>query len=219
MIEINCAYFALMMEYMEVCFDYKQNSRNCMKTHSLIRILFSISLFSLLKCTKTVTKNGNQNSDIKKETKNISVEIDTIKRNEQIVYNITKDTIVGDYEISVNNKNIEDKYIKQSIKINDSIVVENFYPEMQSTIIIKKNGVHFFEKLFKKNDLPTGTFKSLLSKAIMKDFIINGINIETNEISFTTTLLIPNTDFENDFFVKINKNGNYNIEWIDYESE
>ena len=204
---------------MEVCFDYKQNSRNCMKTHSLIRILFSISLFSLLKCTKTVTKNGNQNSDIKKETKNISVEIDTIKRNEQIVYNITKDTIVGDYEISVNNKNIEDKYIKQSIKINDSIVVENFYPEMQSTIIIKKNGVHFFEKLFKKNDLPTGTFKSLLSKAIMKDFIINGINIETNEISFTTTLLIPNTDFENDFFVKINKNGNYNIDWIDYESE
>lgn len=190
--------------------------RNFMKIHPLIPILLLNTLFVLSSCTKS--KSENRNVAKEKEIKNNTVKADTIRRNENVSYNITEDTIVGNYEIRVNNKNTEE-YVKQYIKISDSIVVQHFYPEMESKISIKKNGVPFFNKTFRKTNLPEGTFHDLLRSAIMKDFVFERVEEGTGELIFKTTLLIPNTDFENDFYLKVNKNGSFKLEWIDYESE
>ncbi|UUC44721.1 DUF4738 domain-containing protein [Flavobacterium cerinum] len=189
-----------------------------MKIHPLIPILLINTLFFLSSCTKSKSENENRNVAKEKEIKNNTVKTDTIRRNQYVTYNITEDTIVGNYEIRINNKNTEE-YVRQNIRISDSIVVQSFYPEMESKITIKKNGVPFFNKTFRKTDLPEGTFYDLLRSAIMKDFVFNRMEEGTDTLIFKTTLLIPNTDFENDFYLKVNKNGSFKLEWIDYESE
>lgn len=145
--------------------------------------------------------------------------IDTLKRNEQIVYNVTRDTLIDHFKISVTNKNIYEKYIYQDFYLTDSIVVRNNYPEMESTIKIARDNAVIFNQSFLKKDFPKGNFHQFINKATIKDFRFESLNEENNDLIFVGILSIPNTDFENDFHLIISENGKSKFEWIDYESE
>ncbi|AZI32427.1 hypothetical protein [Kaistella carnis] len=119
----------------------------------------SFLILSIFACS---SKNDNE----KLEEKVVNVQtlnkdtfkIDTLKRNEQIVYNVTRDTLIGNLKISVTNKNIYEKYIYQDFYLADSIVVRNYYPEMESTIKIERDNAVIFNQSFLKKDFPKGNF-------------------------------------------------------------
>ena len=180
----------------------------------------SFLILSIFACS---SKNDNE----KLEEKVVNVQtlnkdtfkIDTLKRNEQIVYNVTRDTLIGNLKISVTNKNIYEKYIYQDFYLADSIVVRNYYPEMESTIKIEQDNAIIFNQSFLKKDFPKGNFYEFINKATIKDFRFESLNEENNDLIFVGILSIPNTDFENDFHLTISENGKSKFEWIDYESE
>ena len=180
----------------------------------------SFLILSIFACS---SKNDNE----KLEEKVLNVQtlnkdtfkIDTLKRNEQIVYNVTRDTLIGNLKISVTNKNIYEKYIYQDFYLADSIVVRNYYPEMESTIKIEQDNAIIFNQSFLKKDFPKGNFYEFINKATIKDFRFESLNEENNDLIFVGILSIPNTDFENDFHLTISENGKSKFEWIDYESE
>lgn len=180
----------------------------------------SFLILSIFACS---SKNDNE----KLEEKVVNVQtlnkdtfkIDTLKRNEQIVYNVTRDTLIGNLKISVTNKNIYEKYIYQDFYLADSIVVRNYYPEMESTIKIERDNAVIFNQSFLKKDFPKGNFYKFINKATIKDFRFESLNEENNDLIFVGILSIPNTDFENDFHLTISENGKSKFEWIDYESE
>ena len=180
----------------------------------------SFLILSIFACS---SKNDNE----KLEEKVVNVQtlnkdtfkIDTLKRNEQIVYNVTRDTLIGNLKISVTNKNIYEKYIYQDFYLADSIVVRNYYPEMESTIKIERDNAVIFNQSFLKKDFPKGNFYEFINKATIKDFRFESLNEENNDLLFVGILSIPNTDFENDFHLTISENGKSKFEWIDYESE
>lgn len=193
-------------------------------TKTMIKILnlltASFLILSIFACS---SKNDNE----KLEEKVLNVQtlnkdtfkIDTLKRNEQIVYNVTRDTLIGNLKISVTNKNIYEKYIYQDFYLADSIVVRNYYPEMESTIKIERDNAVIFNQSFLKKDFPKGNFYEFINKATIKDFRFESLNEENNDLIFVGILSIPNTDFENDFHLTISENGKSKFEWIDYESE
>lgn len=193
-------------------------------TKTMIKILnlltASFLILSIFACS---SKNDNE----KLEEKVVNVQtlnkdtfkIDTLKRNEQIVYNVTRDTLIGNLKISVTNKNIYEKYIYQDFYLADSIVVRNYYPEMESTIKIERDNAVIFNQSFLKKDFPKGNFYEFINKATIKDFRFESLNEENNDLIFVGILSIPNTDFENDFHLTISENGKSKFEWIDYESE
>ena len=193
-------------------------------TKTMIKILnlltASFLILSIFACS---SKNDNE----KLEEKVLNVQtlnkdtfkIDTLKRNEQIVYNVTRDTLIGNLKISVTNKNIYEKYIYQDFYLADSIVVRNYYPEMESTIKIEQDNAIIFNQSFLKKDFPKGNFYEFINKATIKDFRFESLNEENNDLIFVGILSIPNTDFENDFHLTISENGKSKFEWIDYESE
>lgn len=193
-------------------------------TKTMIKILnlltASFLILSIFACS---SKNDNE----KLEEKVVNVQtlnkdtfkIDTLKRNEQIVYNVTRDTLIGNLKISVTIKNIYEKYIYQDFYLADSIVVRNYYPEMESTIKIERDNAVIFNQSFLKKDFPKGNFYEFINKATIKDFRFESLNEENNDLIFVGILSIPNTDFENDFHLTISENGKSKFEWIDYESE
>ena len=193
-------------------------------TKTMIKILnlltASFLILSIFACS---SKNDNE----KLEEKVVNVQtlnkdtfkIDTLKRNEQIVYNVTRDTLIGNLKISVTNKNIYEKYIYQDFYLADSIVVRNYYPEMESTIKIERDNAVIFNQSFLKKDFPKGNFYEFINKATIKDFRFESLNEENNDLIFVGILSIPNTDFENDFHLTISENGKSKFQWIDYESE
>lgn len=193
-------------------------------TKTMIKILnlltASFLILSIFACS---SKNDNE----KLEEKVVNVQtlnkdtfkIDTLKRNEQIVYNVTRDTLIGNLKISVTNKNIYEKYIYQDFYLADSIIVRNYYPEMESTIKIERDNAVIFNQSFLKKDFPKGNFYEFINKATIKDFRFESLNEENNDLIFVGILSIPNTDFENDFHLTISENGKSKFEWIDYESE
>ena len=177
-------------------------------------------IISILACS---AKNDNDKIVEKKfkgQTLNKSdFKIDTIKRNEQIVYNVTRDTFIGNLKISVTNKNIYEKYIHQDFYLTDSVLVRNFYPEMESTIKIERDNAVIFNQSFLKKDFPKGNFYKFINKTTIKDFRFESVDEENNNLIFVGTLSIPNTDFENDFHLTISEKGKSKFDWIDYESE
>lgn len=180
----------------------------------------SFLILSIFACS-----SKNDNEKLEEKVLNVqtlnkdTLKIDTLKRNEQIVYNVTRDTLIGNLKISVTNKNIYEKYIHQDFYLADSIVVRNFYPEMESTIKIERDNAVIFNQSFLKNDFPKGNFYEFINKATIKDFRFESFNEENNDLLFVGILSIPNTDFENDFHLIISENGKSKFEWIDYESE
>ena len=180
----------------------------------------SFLILSIFACS---AKNDSENI----EEKGLNVQtlhknafkIDTLKRNEHIVYNVTRDTLIDHFKISVINKNIYEKYIYQDFYLTDSIVVRNNYPEMESTIKIARDNAVIFNQSFLKKDFPKGNFHQFINKATIKDFRFESLNEENNDLIFVGILSIPNTDFENDFHLIISENGKSKFEWIDYESE
>lgn len=154
-------------------------------------------------------------SDIK------TVRVDTLKVNDYILYNVTLDTLVGDFKVSVQNESIEGKYIHQDFFLNDSSLVQNYYPEMRSTIRVELDNELLFEKSYVKSDLPKGSFYELRENAVIKDFrfeamIANGRNME---VIFIGTLYIPNTGIENDFLLSVTEDKKSKLSWINYEGE
>ena len=193
-------------------------------TKTMIKILNLITAsFLILSIFACSSKNDNE----KLEEKVLNVQtlnketfkIDTLKRNEQIVYNVTRDTLIGNLKISVTNKNIYEKYIYQDFYLADSIVVRNYYPEMESTIKIERDNAVIFNQSFLKKDFPKGNFYKFINKTTIKDFRFESFDEENNDLIFVGILSIPNTDFENDFHLIISENGKSKFEWIDYESE
>lgn len=174
--------------------------------------IFCFTIF-LVACSE---KKSNQKAEIIPVK---PVRLDTLKRNDNIVYNVTKDTLIGDLQIAVTNKNIYEKYIHQDFYLNDSILIQNFYPEMETTIRIERNHVIFFEKSYLKNHFPKGTFSRFINNTIIKDFRFLALGSDNNDLIFMGTLYIPNTDFENDFQLIVSQNGKSKLVWIDYESE
>ena len=191
---------------------------------TMIKILNLLSAsFLILSIFACSAKNDSE----KIEEKGLNVQtlykntfkIDTLKRNEQIVYNVTRDTLIDHFKISVTNKNIYEKYIYQDFYLTDSIVVRNYYPQMESTIKIARDNAVIFNQSFLKKDFPKGNFYEFINKATIKDFRFESLNEENNDLIFVGILSIPNTDFENDFHLIISENGKSKFEWIDYESE
>lgn len=180
----------------------------------------SFFILSIFACS-----SKNDNEKIEEKVLNVQTlnkdtfKIDTLKRNEQIVYNVTRDTLIGNLKISVTNKNIYEKYIHQDFYLTDSVLVRNFYPEMESTIKIERDNAVIFNQSFVKKDFPKGNFYEFINKATIKDFRFESLNEENNDLIFVGILSIPNTDFENDFHLTISENGKSKFEWIDYESE
>ena len=180
----------------------------------------SFLILSIFACS---AKNDSENI----EEKGLNVQtlhknafkIDTLKRNEHIVYNVTRDTLIDHFKISVINKNIYEKYIYQDFYLTDSIVVRNYYPEMESSIKITRDNAVIFNQSFLKKDFPKGNFDEFINKATIKDFRFESLNEENNDLIFVGVLSIPNTDFENDFHLIISENRKSKLEWIDYESE
>lgn len=190
---------------------------------TMIKILYllraSFLILSIFACS---AKNDNEKIEEKGlnvQTLHNILKIDTLKRNEQIVYNVTRDTLINNFKISVTNKNIYEKYIYQDFYLTDSIVVRNYYPEMESTIKITRDNSVIFNQSFLKKDFPKGNFYEFINKATIKDFRFESLNEENNDLIFVGILSIPNTDFENDFHLIIFENGKSKFEWIDYESE
>lgn len=189
----------------------------------MIKILYLLSAsFLILSIFACSAKNDNEKIEEKGlnvQTLHNILKIDTLKRNEQIVYNVTRDTLINNFKISVTNKNIYEKYIYQDFYLTDSIVVRNYYPEMESTIKITRDNSVIFNQSFLKKDFPKGNFYEFINKATIKDFRFESFNEENNDFIFVGILSIPNTDFENDFHLIIFENGKSKFEWIDYESE
>lgn len=181
----------------------------------LLKIVTILNLIILVSACST-----KENKVVKEENINAkTTKVDTLLRNGNIVYNVKKDTVVGEAQISVTNKNIYEKYIYQDFFLNDSMMVRNFYPEMEAIIKITKDDNLIFEKSYFKKDFPAGSFSELLQNATIKDFKFTAFDSESKENIFTATLYIPNTDYENEFQLIISENGKSKFEYIDYESE
>lgn len=188
------------------------------KSLTRILILFFTTTFVFQSC-ENKSKADVKFAKTEVDKKENLIKIDTIKRNDNITYNVTKDTIIGNLKISVANKNLDEQYIHQDFYLNDSIVVRNFYPEMETIITILKNDATIFKKTYFKNDFPEGNFQKFVKNSTIKDFKFERMTNETKEIDFIGTLYIPNTDFENDFRLTVTENGKSKLIWIDYESE
>ena len=185
-------------------------------TKQLLFLLIIIcTIQSCIKAAKTEKKFAIANDD---KTNKI-IKIDTIKRNDNIVYDVTKDTVIDGLEILVCNKNIYEKYVHQDFYLTDSVLIRNFYPEMVTTVKVLKNNIATFEKSFFKKDFPAGNFENFKKSATIKDFKFENFDSETKEINFIGTLYIPNTDFENDYRLTVSENGKSKFIKIDYEGE
>lgn len=144
----------------------------------------------------------------------VSPQIDTIKRNDYIVYNVVKDTSVAGMKIAVQNQNIAGKYVIQYFNLDKNTVIANYYPEMLGNIKIHRNGKLWFDQTFLKKDLPESPLDRYKSKAVIKELTFWEYIPEEKIVVFKVVAHVPNTDFVHDFHIRVLPNGKYTIRHI-----
>lgn len=150
----------------------------------------------------------------KKLTGHVGAKQDTLKRNDFIVYNVTKDTLVAGAKLSVQNQNIAGQYIIQYFNLDEHTVIANYYPEMLGNIKIRKDGKLWFDQTFLKKDLPESPLDRYKSKAVIKELNFWEYIPEEKVFVFKAIAHVPNTDFVYDFHIRVLPNGKYTIRHI-----
>jgi len=187
--------------------------------------ILAIILISFFSCneknvpTQNLIASSTETLPISTDKDNVLQEkkIYTLKRNDNIVYNVTRDTIINEFKISINNKNIQDEYITQDLKLNDTIIIENYYPNFISSIKITKNREIISEIKITKEDLPEINNRYMnLNNSVLQSLKFINYDSESNLFQFKTSLHIPNTNFSDDYWVNINESGEYSINIINY---
>ena len=187
-----------------------------MKKSRLIVIIVLLKL--IISCSK---KESIKNVSTNKVSQSVEKSIDTIERNSYIVYSRKNDTLIqgkNRFEISFTTKNIDKKYIIQYFNYDKAKVIANYYPDKESSVVIKKNGIAFFNQTFYKSIFKK-YFDMDVEKFIMHDIELANIPESNDTLSLKATLEAPNTDWVFDFLISVYPNGKTKISKIEYESE